>query len=347
MKKKGNIQIKEIAERLGISPTTVSIVLNGKGDEMRISKATQQRVKDAAKELNYQPNIYARRLRNAGDEEGSKVIAVLWSTEFTDDIMGRFFKGINKTVTEKKYNIEIFIQLFDFDKLYEWKNIMTSSKFSGVIISGASDADASFLNENTFDLPIVLLNRNEQRYHCVYINDYEIGKSVARLFYSRSHKHVGLISMRRKGHGATLRQVGFLENCKDYRIDIRQEWIEDMGGRDYVSGYQATKRMLQGDKKPDAIFVMSSGQVIGTVLACKEAGLRIPEDIEILTYGDNTTFQYFSPTISSVYIPVELLAENALNLLNLVIDNGIDIPLSRMLLADYAFRESCGSFSED
>ncbi len=347
MRKKGTIQIKEIAERLGVSPGTVSLVLNGRGDELRISKATQQSVKKVAKELNYQPNIYARRLRTVRAGESSKVIAVFWSTEFIEDMMGRFFMGMHKEVTAKGYNVEFFVQLFSFDKLSEWKDIMNSSRFSGIIVCGVSDIDMVFLNENNFDLPIVLVNRNEERYHFVDINNYEIGKSVAKLFHCRNHKHVGLISMKLKGQGAMMRQIGFLENCEKYKMDVRAEWIDEMGGRDYASGYQATQRMLQHKDKPDAIFVMSYGQVLGTVEACKDAGLKIPEDIEVLSYGDSTTFTHYLPTISSVYIPIETLAENALNLLILVIDNSIDMPMSRMLYADYAFRESCGGFLND
>lgn len=347
MKKQETIHIKNIAERAGVSPGTVSLVLNGRGDELRISKTTQQHVKEVAKELNYQPNIYARRLRSTRGEEASKVIAVFWSTEFMDDIMGRFFMGMHKVVAASGSNVEFFIQLFDFDKLSECKDIMNSSRFSGIIVSGVSDYDVEFLNKNTFDLPIVLINRNEDRYHFVYINNYEIGKSVARLFHSRNHKHVGLISMKRKGHAAMMRQIGFLDSCEKFRMDIRPEWIEEMGGRDYASGYKATKRMLQSKEIPDAIFVMSYGQVLGTVEAIKDAGLKIPEDIEVLTYGDSLTFQHYSPSISSVYIPVENLAENALNLLILVIDNGIEIPMSRMLYADYVFRNSCGGFLDE
>lgn len=346
MKKSGTIQIKEIAEHLGVSPGTVSIVLNGRGDAMRISKATQQRVKDAAKEMNYQPNIYARRLRSSGTEEACKVIAIFWSKDFTDDTMGRFFNGVQYAVKEKNHKVEFFIQLYDFDHLSDCKESMTSSRFSGIIVSGVSDRDAEFLNTNKFDLPVVLINRNEQQYHCVFVNDYEIGKSIGRLFYTRNHKQVGLISMKRKGHGAVLRQLGFMETCNKHEIEIKPEWIQDADGRDVTSGYEATKRLLQSKEKPTAIFVMSYGQVLGSVQACKDAGISIPKDIEILTYGDSDMFKYFSPSISSVHIPMELLASNALNLLILVIENGIEMPMSRMLLAEYAFRESCGGFPE-
>jgi DNA-binding LacI/PurR family transcriptional regulator len=343
----GTIQIKEIAQRLGLSPGTVSLVLNGKGEAMRISKATQERVREAAKEMNYQPNINARRLRSSNEEEATKVIAVFWCTDFSDDTMGRFFKGIYRTVNEKEYKADFFIQLFDYDGLSKCKEIMTSNRFSGIIISGASDLDIQFLNDNNFDLPIILMNRNEQRYHCVYVNDYEVGNSSGRLFHARGHKTAGLISIKRKGHSVALRQLGYMEACSKLQIELKKEWIQEASGRDFAAGYEATKKVLEGVERPTALFVMSPGQVLGTVQACKDAGLAIPSDIEILTFGDGDVLPYYAPSISSIHIPVETTAENALNLLVLVLDNDIQMPMSRMLLAGYTFRESCGGFPEE
>lgn len=347
MKRNSTVQIKEIAESLGLSPGTVSLVLNGKGEAMRISKTTQQRVREAAKEMNYQPNMYARRLRSSGEAEAMKVIAIFWCTDFSDDTMGRFFKGLYRVTNEKNYNIELFVQLFDFDCLSKCKDLMTSKRFNGIIISGASDMDLQFLNSNTFDLPIILMNRNEQRFHCVYVNGYEVGYSSGRLFHARGHKKAGLITMKRKGHSVAIRQLGFIEACNKLNIELRSEWIVEANGRDFADGYEAMKRLLTYDERPTALFVMAPGQVLGTVQACKDAGLAIPEDMEILVYGDGDIFPYYAPSISTIHIPVETTAENALNLLLLVIDNDIQMPMSRMLLAGYTFRESCGGFPSE
>lgn len=341
------VKIKEIAQRLGLSPGTVSLVLNGKAEAMRISKDTQQRVREAAREMNYQPNLYARRLRTSMEEDTTKIIAIFWCTDFSDDIMGRFFRGLHNTVNEKNYKVDFIIQLFDYDCLSKCKDLMTSNRFSGIIINGASDLDIQFLNETSFNLPIVLMNRNEQRFHCVYINDYEVGSSCGRLFYARKHKCVGLITLKRKSHSISLRQHGFLESCNKYELQIKEEWIQEARARDFSSGYEATKKLLAGKERPTALFVISPGQVLGAVQACKDANLAIPEDIEILAYGDGDVFPYYAPSISTIHIPIETTAENALNLLVLVIDNDIQMPMSRMLLAGYSFRESCGGFPDE
>ena len=77
-KQASKMQIKNIADKLGLSVSTVSVVLNGRGDQVRISKETQKKVLNAAKEINYQPNIYARRLRQAANEEAPYVLALFW-----------------------------------------------------------------------------------------------------------------------------------------------------------------------------------------------------------------------------------------------------------------------------
>ena len=82
--------------RSGSQSEPYLIVLNGRGDVMRISKETQKRVRDMAKEMNYQPNIYARRLRSAAHEKAGRVIAVLWNSAYSDLMMGQFFRGLHE-----------------------------------------------------------------------------------------------------------------------------------------------------------------------------------------------------------------------------------------------------------
>ena len=96
MPKSTNVRIKEIAQRLDLSVGTVSIVLNGRGDAMRISKATQERVRAVADEMNYQPNIYARRLRNTGNEKPARVIGVFWNYLYADEIMSNVYRFLQE-----------------------------------------------------------------------------------------------------------------------------------------------------------------------------------------------------------------------------------------------------------
>lgn len=340
---KGNIQIKEIAEKLGLSAGTVSIVLNGRGDKMRISKETQKKIKDIAKEMGYQPNIYARRLRNAGVEGTGRVIAVFWNSGYADEIMGSFFRGLQRTAEETEEHVEFYIHMFAYGQLVDCEQMMTPSRYSGIIVCGISDADAEFLNTHTFEIPIVCVFRNEKNYPCVYVDDYAVGSDCAALFAKRGHKSAGFIGSSQNGPNSVLRQMGFINKCRELGIEVKKDWIREEDERDFHSGHRAMDSILKCEENPTAVLVNVPDQAIGAVVACRNNGMQFQKDIEVLAAGSSKVFEYFSPSISTVCTPVELVAENTLNLLLLIIEKDIWMPMSRVLDAEYVFGDTCQS----
>lgn len=106
------VQIKQIAERVGLSPSTVSIVLNGRGDEMRISKESQRRVLEAAKEMSYRPAGNARHPRTIAEDQAEKTVGVFWNENFGEDTMSRYFSGLFKASEENHYDVEFVVKMF-------------------------------------------------------------------------------------------------------------------------------------------------------------------------------------------------------------------------------------------
>lgn len=343
-KSTATVQIKQIAEKLGVSSGTVSIVLNGRGDQMRISKATQKRILDIAKEINYQPNIYARRLRKSAQEEAPYIIALFWREEFLDDLLGQFLKGLYHMIKQDDLNIELVIQPYNFDNLEKYKSFMNSNHYNGAIIGGISNEDQLFLEQNDFDIPIVLIGRNTKKYNRVLIDDYEAGESCANLFYSRNHKTVGLIGMSTKGKSAQLIELAFKETCKEKSILNDTNYISYCEQRDFKSGYESAMKILSNEMKPTAIFVMDGRNAGGVLKACKTVGLNIPKDIEILVFGDNEYFSYSDPSITTIQQPMAQFAERSLNMILASIKNKVNIPMIQELTPIFNFRESCGGF---
>ena len=342
--KKSKILIKDIAERAGVSTGTASIVLNGHGDAMRISKPTQQRVLDAAREMNYRLGSYRR--ESMSNEPTRRAVAVFWSVDLIDEEMGYFFSGIHSVIIEKSLDIEVYIKLYDIGTLHTYIDIMHPSRYSGIIICGPSDADMAFLDSVSFMLPIVLMGRNSEKFNYVYTNYYEIGRNVAKLFKERGHERVGILTLKRRIHGSSLRQLGFLDSCEAYGLTIRPEWIQEGQARNYDSGYAAADAMLKSGSQPSAIFITAPGLALGCIDACRGAGLSVPQDMEILVFGDDSLFAHYTPSISAVRTPVRELAINALSLLMLILENNITMPMGRFLFGEYIFRESCGGFPD-
>lgn len=339
-KSSSSVQIKQIAGRLGLSQSTVSIVLNGRGDKMRISKATQERVLAAAKDMNYRPNIYARRLRRTGEKQAGQIIVIFWNSKYTDDSMGKFFKGASATIEKNNYNIEFCVQLFDEDHLCKFRHLMTSQKYNGMIVCGPSDIDLEFLVNETFDVPLVLSNRSSNKYSGIYTDNFETGRHCAKLFADKGHKKAGLIGIFQKSGGAAVRRFGFISECERLGIEIRDEWIAQSENYDITGGYKCAQKIIECRELPSGIFILSDSQAIGAMIAFKDHGVRIPDDMEVLVYGSNDMFEMMSPSISSVAVSREKMAESAVNLLMTKIENSIEDPISRVLVPEYKFRES-------
>ena len=349
MEKKKNtatVQIKQIAEKLGVSTGTVSIVLNGRGDQMRISKSTQKRILDMAREVNYQPNIYARRLRKSAEEEAPYIIAVFWREEYLDDLLARFLKGLYHTIKNHSLNVELVLQPYDFGNLEIYHRYLNSNHFNGAIIGGVSNEDQLYLEQNEFDIPIVLVGRSTKKYNSVLIDYYEAGVTCANLFSKRKHRTAGLIGVAKKGKSVQLIELAFKETCKETNIHLDPGYISYCEERDFASGYESAMTILSNENKPTAIFAMDGRNAVGVLKACKTMGLNVPTDIEILVFGENEYFSYSDPTISTIQQPMEQFAESSLNMILMSIKNKVDIPMIQELAPIFNFRESCGGFSE-
>src|SRR4051794_24371706 len=178
--------IKEIANIAGVSIGTASFVLNGKADQMRISKSTQEKVLKIAKELGYTPNISARRLRSAG-EKVLPVIAILWPNDARASLLGRFLEGIQEKLTSKdqKREFELLIVPYENANLDKLSSLKTGNRFNGAIIAFASDADMNYLESNELNVPIVIYQRKSDTYSTVTVDSIAAGESVADVFWKK------------------------------------------------------------------------------------------------------------------------------------------------------------------
>lgn len=128
--------IKDVAKQAGVSVTTVSIIINGKAEERKISAATQQRVAEAMRDLGYQPNLSARRLRSQENER--PVIAFFWPLDYRVSILASFLNFIQIEIAESGFDCEMMIQTYENDKLEQYGTTFLKNGYSGAIIGACS-----------------------------------------------------------------------------------------------------------------------------------------------------------------------------------------------------------------
>jgi DNA-binding LacI/PurR family transcriptional regulator len=342
--KNDSISLKAIAKELGLSPGTISIVLNHRGDEMRISQATQQKILEYTKSVNYQPNIYAKRLRKSLKNKSVPLIVVFWPTNFNPNLLSRFFIGVNSYLECSAQRIEIMVQPYRTNEISKFVDNVQRDYCSGAIIMGLSEKDVDYLAEKNFDLPIVLFNRVSDKYSTVCVDDFDSGCRTAELFLKRGHRHMAIIGYGLSSRPAVLKRSGFICALAGKGILMDENDVID-GELSYQGGANTAERLIEKHHgpMPTALFFQDGVMAIGALTVFQKHGIRVPEDMEILSYGDNPQEAYTIPTLTSVHMPVEEMSYDCIKILLDIIVSGSPQHHTTMHPISFIFRESCGS----
>lgn len=299
-----------IAERLGLSVTTVSRVLSGNAAKFRISKATAKIIEDEAKRCNYMTSLVAQSLRT--NKTGT--IGLLLPS-----VANPFFADIASIIiseAHKKGKTTIVADAME-DPVIQKENIrnMLSRKVDGIIAVPCGD-DAELLEEiDREHLPVVLIDRYYEGTDLSYVttNNHLGGLIATRHLLQNGHRKIACIqgvshsmpnSKRVSGYEAAMKDAG-LEDCMNI---VGSEFS-------ILNGYLETKLLLGGSNRPTALFALSNTIALGAIKAIRESGLSIPEDISLISFDNNMYLDYMNPPVSRIGQPVEDMAVLALKLL--------------------------------
>ncbi len=334
------LTLKELAAHVGVSPSTVSVVLRGESKERKISKKTQDKIWNAVQELGYQPNIAARRLRNQSEEQ-SLTIALFWVNDFRASMLARFLRALQTAVLQSFQKCEIIICPYRNDQLSTESLLKGLNLFNAAIVCNASQADMAFLENTDFYIPIVLYNRHSQKFCTVNVDDTQMGMLPAKVFSSRGHRKMAVLTSWSAFMGMDIRTKSFLETGTENLMEtiaiIEQE--NSMAG-----GFKGAQELCALPDRPDCIFCASDAMALGALRAFHNANIRVPEDIEIISVGngDQEQEEYSFPALSVVRLPMEEMAVSCFDLLLDLVNNQIKPPHSVELPIVYIPRESCG-----
>lgn len=268
-----------IAQEAGVSISTVSIVLNNRGEQMRISKATQQRIREIAKAENYTPNIYARGLRKAAEQGSSKVVGVLWSLGNVNESLGWFFSNAYRECNEHGYQMELTIQFFQPGHLCEMEELKDPWRFSGLIVSGPQNADVAFLQTCKFDIPVVVSRPvSEGGLHCVYGDNMRVGGLAAEELSGHGYRRVGIIRNENPSDGTLTRVNAFIGRAAELGMDYRPEWCLALDSRDFRTASSRIGALLSQPERPDALFVPNQSVALNTAVAVNQWKQRTGQD---------------------------------------------------------------------
>ena len=299
-----------IAERSGCSISTVSRVLSGNAAKYRISQRTVARVTEEVKRCNYTPSLLAKGLRtNRTDTIGLLI----------PNIENSFFAGVAGVVIResRNYNYKVVVVDTQEDERNEQDGLsaLLARRVDGIVAAPCGSNSELFASVQEGGMPLVLIDRylpDAGMLSYVTTDNYRGAVMATEYLLENGHRiaciqgtpHSMPVRDRVRGFGDTLRAHGLGD-----RIVVT--------GEDFSvqNGYLETKLALAREERPTAIFALSNLILLGVVKAVHESGLRIPDDISVVSFDDNMLFNYLDPAITCIGQPTDEIGTLAVKLL--------------------------------
>lgn len=301
--------IHDVARLAGVSASTVSNALNGKG---YIRESTRKAILDAADQLSYKPSAVARSLK----AQQSRILGFFVS-DMSGPVYSEIIAGAARKAEENGYEIVICNSHSREDRVLS--SLLSYKMLDGCLVM-SPELEDDVLRELARTLfPVVALDRDidGERLGCVLMDNASSAYGIARLFRERGYDRIGYIGPNpeyRFMHDVQDRNRGFLAGVRDFGLDLPEERYR-FGGFTMESGHVCMADLLALPVRPRAVFAANDEMALGALRAVKEQGLRVPDDVAVVGFDDILVSSYVSPRLSTVRRPCLTLGGIAVDLL--------------------------------
>jgi LacI family transcriptional regulator len=334
-----NLTLEEIGKLAGVSRATVSRVVNG---YPYIRPEVRKRVEKVIAETGYRPNLIARSLASDRSNIIGLVIPNQATAVFTDPYFPRLIQGITQAASQNKLTLALFLFHSREEEDITIESIVNTSLVDGLIITADRKVDPIAQALLKRHMPFVQLGRPELRpktINFVDVDNVAGGKMATDHFISLGYQRIAIIASDQNTAGDD-RLNGYYAALQAHGRPIDDHLVA-YGDFSIKSAAQAMNRLLP--HQPDAVFVCSDSMALGALMAIREAGLSVPEDIAVIGYDDLPPAVQSTPPLSTIRQPVFETGQLAVNTLVDVLDKKPKSATSHILSNQLVIRHSCGA----
>lgn len=329
MSKSDSTTIKDVAERANVSQMTVSRVLNG---QKSVRETTRTRVQTAMRELNYRPNLMARKL--AG--RGGRFIGLVYRNP-SYGYLSEFLLGALNACRELGHYLIVEEPIVD-DQMTDLELIerrfRDSSIHSLIVVPPLSENPKLIDTLQKTGISFVCIGPPLETYDgpSIKMDEELAAEEMTDYLFDLGHKRIALIKGPEDHKASDLRYRGYQTSLSNRNVPAQKELIR-AGDFTYVSGMKCAAELLSMDNPPDAIFACNDDMAAGAIAAVHRAGLRVPEDVTIVGFDDTENASATWPTLTTIQQPIRAMARQAIEMLTSA-DNGM-IGSSKTLMLDH------------
>lgn len=308
---RARVTMRDVARIVGVSPSTVSRVLNNGTRSELISEKTRQRVLEVAKELGYTPSPIAKALRG-----GPSGLLGLIVHEIADPFFASLIQELSNCARSRGYQIVLGYAHGDPNQALTVSNILDTRHVDGMIVLGDLTHDEHILGailENVTAAVGLCRGRSSRTLFTVNTDNAAGVRILFNHLYELGHRRIGYLN------GGTIgdiseRREAFLACAAEKGLEVQPTWMGE-AGEGSAGAYQAMTEMIACGNLPTALMAADDVIAIGAMKAALHHGLRIPEDLSITGFDDIEMAKFVHPGLTTMRQPIDLLSCQAIDAL--------------------------------
>jgi LacI family transcriptional regulator len=331
-KKSKTITLKAVAEHLGLTPGTVSAVLNNAPSSRSIPQHTKSRIHAAAKELNYKPNFFARSLR----QKRTYMVGVI-AEEIGDAYGSMVISGIERCLRERNYLFLTVTHHHDPKELEQYTQLLMERGVEGFIT-----VDTSLDRSPALPTVAVAGHKKVKGVTNIQLDHMHAARIALEHLVKLGHREIAFMKGHPLSSDAESRWQGIQDVAHELGVHIDPELALELESLESSPqlGYPLTRKLLQRGKRFTALFAYNDISAIGAIRAMHEAGLHVPQDLSVVGFDDIQGAAFHNPSLTTVRQPLSKMGEIAAQALIERIEGRKDYAATIAIEPELVVRES-------
>lgn len=307
----GKISIKDVAKLAGVSPTTVSRVINN--SDHPVSKDTRQAVEVAIQELDFEPNRLARGLiKNKSD-----IIGVIVH-DISDPYFAEILKGIEEVTTEHDYIVNIYNTYRDVEKELKAVNTLRAIQADGIVFTGGSLLDEKYKKKMRWyveqlkkhDVTIVGIATHPSGIKNIKVGNIVAVQTITDYLFNKGHRKIGYVNGPEILSTTKERYQGYQQSFASHGLNINEQLVIP-GNFTFAGGRKAADRIVNRIDEVTAVVCANDETALGLIWELKNQGVSVPEEISVVGIGNIPEAQYSYPPLTTISLPIRKIGLRA------------------------------------
>ncbi|MFU8859040.1 MAG: LacI family DNA-binding transcriptional regulator [Cyclonatronaceae bacterium] len=317
---KKKVTIRDVANHVKASMSTVSMVVNGKG---YVSDVKRREILGAIRDLGYVPSAPARSLAS---NRTNNIGFILRESHFTlsEPFYTRIFLGAEFESKNQNYYVLLATVADNYRRQTDTPRLLKERNVDGIIIAGKVNRELLKEVEDS-GIPFVLVDYQYKSYPSITIDNRNASMEAVRYLIGKGHSDIAFL-------GSDIKHPSIMDRLEGYQLAMLKAGFQDTGHLTYTdqhmsttmqSGYDLGMKLLNAKKRPTAVFCANDALALGLIKCAKEMKIKIPENLAVVGFDDVEGGKFSTPQLTTVRVFKEQMGELALKLLAEMLD---DIP---------------------